>query len=68
MKLFGETLAEANRTIFNPAGLNLLHPRKVAFLFVSELHIFSLSLFLSLLILILISCIPFIEKLEIEYY
>ncbi|KAG0147278.1 hypothetical protein CROQUDRAFT_722417 [Cronartium quercuum f. sp. fusiforme G11] len=33
MKLFAETLKKANQTIFNPAGLNLLHPRKVAFLF-----------------------------------
>ncbi|MBW0493516.1 hypothetical protein O181_033231 [Austropuccinia psidii MF-1] len=33
MKLFEETLQHYNQTIYNPAGLNLLHPRKVAFLF-----------------------------------
>ncbi|CAH7684702.1 Golgin subfamily A member 7/ERF4 family-domain-containing protein, partial [Phakopsora pachyrhizi] len=33
MSLFGKTIEEYNRTIYNPVGLNLLHPRRVAFLF-----------------------------------
>lgn len=30
---FSNALDQANQKIFNPVGLNLLHPRKVAFLF-----------------------------------
>lgn len=35
MKSFEDMLVTVNQSIFNPAGLNILHPRKVAFLFVS---------------------------------
>ncbi|KAH9818476.1 Golgin subfamily A member 7/ERF4 family-domain-containing protein [Melampsora americana] len=40
---FSHALELANQKIFNPVGLNLLHPRKVAFLFVSQ-SFFSSSL------------------------
>ncbi|KAH8925878.1 hypothetical protein BT69DRAFT_1279332 [Atractiella rhizophila] len=33
MRKFDQTIKDANRETFNPAGLNILHPRKNAFLF-----------------------------------
>ena len=35
MKKFDKVLEQANREIYNPAGLNILSPRRTAFLFVS---------------------------------
>lgn len=49
-----------NQQLFNPAGLNILWPRKVGFIFVSR-HFVSFSAIGCLKILI-------VSKLEIEYY
>lgn len=35
MKKFDQVLERANRDTYNPAGLNILSPRRTAFLFVS---------------------------------
>lgn len=36
MTKFERVLERANREVYNPAGLNILHPRRNAFLFVSR--------------------------------
>ncbi|PLW40515.1 hypothetical protein PCASD_08852 [Puccinia coronata f. sp. avenae] len=33
MALFQDTLDQYNKSVYNPVGLNILHPQKVAFLF-----------------------------------
>ncbi|EFP79989.1 uncharacterized protein PGTG_05214 [Puccinia graminis f. sp. tritici CRL 75-36-700-3] len=33
MNLFKDTLEQYNKSVYNPVGLNILHPQKVAFLF-----------------------------------
>ena len=63
MSLFKDTLEQYNKLVYNPVGLNILHPQRVAFLFVRFFssspsytsgnldHMFRLAL-----------------QLEIEYY
>lgn len=40
MRKFEAVLEKANQTIYNPAGLNFLTPRKCAYLFVSSTPLF----------------------------
>lgn len=39
MRKFDSVLEKANQTIYNPAGLNFLPPRKCAYLFVSRISL-----------------------------
>lgn len=60
-----QAIKTANQTVYNPAGLNMLDPLRVAYLFVCLLPSMSRHLH-SLFVCVLIFL--FLPQLEVEYY
>ena len=66
MRRLREHIANVNKKVFNPVGLNILWPKNVAFMFVSGVRILTASLLR--ISDIVCATVRFFLQLEIEYY